>query len=181
MELKKQLQPKPYTLEGVQYSISPLPAMDAVCVLGDLLGVIAPALSSLAPAFMASKNTKLDDMLGDVSVDSISTGLFKGLNGTQMKALFNELLIQYGNVMYHDPDDSNATNYLPMDIDAFNEIFCQDVGSAMTLCGFVIKQNFTGFFGKLKPLFGSLFGGTKPKKAELVSMGLGTKSSSAAI
>ena len=167
MELKKQLRPQPFTVSGVPYNVTPFSAMDSIVILGDMLGIISPMLASLAPAMLAErgKGNKTKAAMQNITVDDISAGLVK-LNGETLSKVMKELLIEFGNVTFHDLDDPNRANYEILTLDAFNELFCLNLGAALELCSHVIKMNFGSFFGTAVSLFGKA---TAPAKASTES------------
>lgn len=152
MELKKQLRPHPYTVNEIPYSVTPFSAMDSIVVLGDIIGLISPALAGMAPAFLANKGGA-KEKLANISIDELVDAISR-LNGKNIATLAKELLIDYGNVVFHDPEDPNRSNYQVLDMDSFNEIFCLDLASVLELCGFVIKMNYGNFFGGAVSRFG---------------------------
>ena len=63
------------------------------------------------------------------------------------------LLTDHRNVTYSvDGDEPDV-----LDEDAANEVFCQDLGSMISVAVAVIKLNFSGFFEKLAARYGIRF------------------------
>lgn len=147
MNVKKQIASKEYVVEGIRFSVTPFSAYDSAGILGDILQFIAPAIGSVGKSVLQSQSDKLNDMLNEISVDDVA-GKLSTLNGTNVQKLIKELLMDKGNVYYHDPD-AEGDIFTRLNMESFNEIFCQDIFSAFVLCGHVIMLNFGGFFTKL--------------------------------
>ena len=79
-------------------------------------------------------------------------GAVSGLSGTVVETLLRQLLVDYGNIAYDDPE-TGATPKLTMD--KANELFCGEVQDMFILAVEVIKVNYNGFFKKLAAQFGS--------------------------
>lgn len=153
MNVTKQISATEYTISDVRYSVRPFPAMDSAGVLGDLLSVIAPAIGTVGRSVMMSKSETLEGMMGDVSVDEI-TGKLSGLNGTTLKKIIKELLIDSQNIYFHHPSEPLPDRFELLNMDTFNELFCQGLDDALILCGHVIKLNFGSFFGRFAARYG---------------------------
>ena len=68
-----------------------------------------------------------------------------------VETLLRQLLVDYGNIAYDDPE-TGATPKLTMD--KANELFCGEVQDMFILAFEVIRTNYSGFFSKLGGRFG---------------------------
>lgn len=165
MQLKKQLRAIPYKVSDVQFQITPFAAMDSIAVFGNLMKLLEPVLKLVVPALSQSVDTarsknsdtvNLDDVASNITTDNIGDAI-SSLSGKQLVSLFNDLLIAYGNVVFLDEEEMDlALRYKKLDLNSFNEIFCQDIGAAISLCVKVVTINYSNFFGGLEVQFGGL-------------------------
>lgn len=170
MQLKKQFRPVPYTVSGVKFQITPFAAMDSIAVFGSLTAIIVPVLKLLVPAmsqYVDAEKAKGKKSGGAVDVNAIASNIttddiasaINGLSGRQLVMLFKELLIDYDNVVFVDDDEPDPQmRYKHLDLDSFNEIFCQNLGAAVSLCVKVINMNYSNFFDGLGIQSGALRG-----------------------
>lgn len=173
MQLKKQFRAVPFTVSGVKFQITPFAAMDSIAVFGALTTIIVPVLKLIVPAMSQyvdaekSKNSKVATGSESIDVGAIASnittddiaGAINGLSGQQLVMLFKELLIDYDNVVFVDEDEPDTQmRYKHLDLDSFNEIFCQNLGAAVSLCVKVINLNYSNFFDGLGIQSGALQG-----------------------
>lgn len=181
MQLKKQFRPVPYTVSGVKFQITPFAAMDSIAVFGSLTAIIVPVLKLFVPAmsqYIDSEKAKgkksgcsekgngkktdcfvdVNAIASNITADDIASAI-NGLSGQQLVMLFKELLIDYDNVVFVDDDEPDPQmRYKHLDLDSFNEIFCQNLGAAVSLCVKVINMNYSNFFDGLGIPSGALRG-----------------------
>lgn len=71
------------------------------------------------------------------------------------------------NITFVDDDEvDREERYKVLNLDYFNEIFCQDLGSAVRLSVKVLTVNFGNFFDGLGIPFGSLMDAVKEKHSQ---------------
>ena len=170
MQLKKQFRPVPYTVSGVKFQVTPFAAMDSIAVFGALTTILVPVLKLIVPAmsqYVDAEKAKGNKAKGGVDVNAIASnittddiaGAINGLSGQQLVMLFKELLIDYDNIVFVDDDEPDPQmRYKRLDLDSFNEIFCQNLGAAVSLCIKVINLNYSNFFDGLGIQSGALQG-----------------------
>lgn len=175
MQLKKQLRPVPYEVAGIQYQIHPFAAMDSVAVCGTLMVLLVPVLQLFVPAMQQyidsvkgkdGEDINFEKAVGNISIDNLAHAI-NGLSGENLQKLFTDLLLAYGNITFVDDDEvDREKRYKVLNLDYFNEIFCQDLGSAVRLSVKVLTVNFGNFFDGLGIPFGSLMDAVKEKHSQ---------------
>ncbi len=164
MEVKKQLTASSYVISGITYKVTPFAAMNAVAVMGTLTSLLVPVLQLAVPAVKGVMDKKgtldVDAVEKNITLDNLGDAI-RGLSGDQMVRLFNDLLLKYSNVIFLDKEKGNELTQL--DIDTFNELFCQNLGAAVNLCIKVISLNYSNFFDGFGIQFGDLMQAVKVK------------------
>ena len=159
----KRMEVTPQKIGENTFYLKPFPAFVAANLSGELAALITPMLGSLAP--LLGKNgdgdkrtnsetaTDVLDMDVEEALPALSTA-FSALTGDKIERLMGKLLIDNRNISV----ECEETNWevKQMNRDLADEIFCGDVQDMFTLCWYVIKLNFSGFFKKLGAQFGSL-------------------------
>lgn len=130
------------------FYIRPFPAFTAANISGELVSVLAPAVTGLVPLAMSAggSDTEVDFMNLDVSAFS---GAMSGLSGDKVEALLKKLLTKHENISVETEDGVKR-----LDNDLANEIFCGSAQDMFILAVEVINVNFKGFFKKLVGQFG---------------------------
>ena len=82
-------------------------------------------------------------------------GAVSGLSCSVVETLLRQLLVDYGNIAYDDPETGST---MKLTVDKANELFCGEVQDMFILAVEVIKVNYNGFFRKLAAQFGSAIG-----------------------
>ena len=75
------------------------------------------------------------------------------IDGNKMEKLIQKFLLG-GHITVELEDDDGEPEGCRLDMDLLNEIFCGEVQDMFILCFYVIRINFSGFFGKLAGLSG---------------------------
>ena len=130
---------------GNVYYIRPLPAFKCANLSGELLALIIPILTSIAPLIGGSDAASVFDMEAEAVSPHLANGL-SALSGDKLEVLLKKLLTTYKNVSVQLEDDNEAQTLTD---DIVNEAFCGNVQDIFILAFEVIKVNFSGFFEKL--------------------------------
>ena len=151
----KQQDATPVLVGDTTFYIRPFPAFKSANIFGQLTKTITPVAGGLLSLVGGTGDEK---SIFDLNLEEAApalAGAVSGLSGTVVETLLRQLLVDYGNIAYDDPE-TGATPKLTMD--KANELFCGEVQDMFILAFKVIKLNYSGFFGKLTSRFGSLAG-----------------------
>ena len=151
----KQQDATPVLVGDTTFYIRPFPAFKSANIVGQLTKTITPVAGGLLSLVGGTGDEK---SIFDLNLEEAApalAGAVSGLSGTVVETLLRQLLVDYGNIAYDDPE-TGATPKLTMD--KANELFCGEVQDMFILAFKVIKLNYSGFFGKLTSRFGSLAG-----------------------
>lgn len=162
----KQADPHKAEIGGNTFYIYPFSAFASVNLTGELSSLVAPLLGTAAPMVMNS------DKPLDANISMIVSSLSSAFNGDKLEAVMRKLLVAHGNV-YVDVEDEDDPCQLNDDL--VNLLFCCNTQDMFLLAAKVIEVNFSGFFEKLRTLFGSATRGRGKKTTSN-----GTASSTAA-
>lgn len=136
------------TISGNHFYIFPLPAFAAANLSGDILSLLAPVISGIAPAMTSSSpETNVEEIL-----PSISTA-FNALSGDRLETLLRKMLIDGKRITVETEDNPDGAR---LDQDLINELFCGNVQDMYILAYHVIRVNYSGFFKKLSSRFGGV-------------------------
>lgn len=132
------------------FHIFPFPAFKAANLTGELAGLIAPLLASLAPLLGGKENSvNIADMDIEKAAPEIGAA-FGALSGDKLESLLRKLLLSGKNISVEQP--GGEATWLTEDLS--NTIFCGNAQDMFVLAFHVIEVNYSGFFGR----FGSQFG-----------------------
>ena len=151
----KQQDATPVLVGDTTFYIRPFPAFKSANIFGQLTKTITPVAGGLLSLVGGTGDEK---SIFDLNLEEAApalAGAVSGLSGTVVETLLRQLLVDYGNIAYDDPE-TGATPKLTMD--KANDLFCGEVQDMFILAFKVIKLNYSGFFGKLTSRFGSLAG-----------------------
>lgn len=153
MLAEKQTAKTEVQIDDYNFYIAPFSAFDATIIFGDLVSVLGPVLAGVSSIFDAVSGEK---SIGDVEFSEISpivTAALAGITGDKLSSLIKNLLIDKRKISFNSV---NETRVVYLDMDTFNEIFCQDILGVYQLCFEVIKLNYSSFFTNLTTRFGNL-------------------------
>lgn len=149
------------------FYIKPFPAFAAANISGELSQVLAPILEGIAPLFKDEEEKNKGRNIGEMNIEDALPAFSKamsGLDGDKMEHLAKRLLVRYKNVSVKGEITDGEAEIL--DEDMADEIFCGEIQDMLILCFEVVKVNFSGFFGKMSDLFGSLTDITEKKESK---------------
>ena len=154
----KQMKSEKVVIDNTTFYVRPFGAFTAAGMTASLGKIIGPVLGGVAPViadYMSGENgntKKLTDMDFGVVASCIGDAL-ASLDPDGLVSVLKMLLTDHRNVTYSvDGDEPDV-----LDEDAANEVFCQDLGSMISVAVAVIKLNFSGFFEKLAARYGIRF------------------------
>lgn len=151
----KQLEAREVVLGDNTFYIRPLPAFKAANMTGELVAVVLPILTGLAP-LLGGENG--DKSILDVDLEKAApavTDAFSAISGDKLERLLKQLLLT-GKTISVQTADSEKPQLLTEDLS--NEIFCEEVQDMFLLAFEVIRSNYNGFFKKLSTRFGPAIG-----------------------
>lgn len=154
----KQMKREKVVIDNTTFYIRPFGAFTAAGMTASIGKIIGPVLGGVAPVitdYMSGENGKTKK-LTDMDFGLVASGIGDALASMDPDGLVNVLkmlLTDHSNVTFSVDDEEPAT----LDEDAANEVFCQDLGSMITIAVAVIKINFSGFFEKLAARYGIHF------------------------
>lgn len=159
----KQLEPKEYQINGNTYYVRPFPAFQAANMTGELAQMLAPILGAMAPLLAAQEERDKSDGNGGIDIGNLDVGLAAqafaqgciSLNGDRLEYMTRKLLLGGHIVVETEDEETGKKSQNVLDKDTANEVFCGDLMGMLTLCFYVVRINFGGFFDKAAGLFGS--------------------------
>lgn len=140
---------------GITFYIRPFPAFKSANIFGQLTKTITPVAGGLLSLAGSSSGEK---SIFDLNLEEAApalAGAVSGLSGSVVETLLRQLLVDYGNIAYDDPETGST---MKLTMDKANELFCGEVQDMFILAVEVIKANYNGFFRKLAAQFGSAIG-----------------------
>lgn len=140
------------TAGGITFYIRPFPAFKSVNLFGQLTKTIAPVAGGLLALIEGTGNEQNIFDLNLKDAAPALAGAVSELSGSTVEALMRQLLVDYGNVAYDDPETGST---MKLTMDKANELFCGEVQDMFVLAMEVVKLNYNGFFKKLAARFGS--------------------------
>lgn len=157
----KQLEPVVETVGEYKFYITPFPALKAANMTGELASLMLPLFGSLAPLVKDGDGEKKGDSdkkgngLMDMDAGEAAAAIASSItiDGNKMEKLIQKFLLG-GHITVELEDDNGDMEGYRLDEDLLNEIFCGEVQDMFVLCFYVIRINFSGFFGKLAGLSG---------------------------
>ncbi len=155
----KQLEPVVETVGDYKFYITPFPALKAANMTGELASLMLPLFGALAPLVKDSEKKedsgKKENGLMDIDAGEAATAIASSvtIDGNKMEKLIQKFLLGGHITVVLEDDDGEPEGYR-LDMDILNEIFCGEVQDMFILCFYVIRINFSGFFGKLAGLSG---------------------------
>lgn len=149
----KQMEKTEVQIDDMIFYISPFSAYDSTVIFGDLVSIIGPVISGLTPIFdMIDDEKGVFDMEFSEVAPALSSALV-GISGEKMAKLIKELLLDKRKITFSYVGEDKV-EYLNMD--NYNEMFCQDILGVYQLCFEVVKLNYGSFFTKISTRFGKL-------------------------
>lgn len=160
----KMMDPERVSVGANTYYIYPFPAFKAANMSGEIISLMMPMISAIAPALGKDKSV-LDMEAGEAA--PYIAGAFSTLSGDKVEKLLRNLLLS-GNVAVQTEGSMDAQM---MNEDLSNMLFCAEAQDMFILAWHVIKVNYKGFFGK----FGNLSGSATIQQAmqKMTSPGMG--------
>lgn len=144
----KMMEPEKVSIGENMFYIYPLPAFAAANMSGELMALMLPMASAIAPAF-GKKESVLDTDASDAA--TYLAGAFSSLSGDKVEEILRKLLLS-GHVGVQMEGEADA-QWLSEDLS--NAIFCANAQDMFILSYHVIRVNYKGFFGRLGNLSGS--------------------------
>lgn len=144
----KMMDPERVCVGANVYYIYPFPAFRAANMSGEIIALMMPMVSAIAPALGKNKNV-LDTEASEAAPYIASA--FSTLSGDKVEKLLRNLLLA-GNVSVQVEGSMEAQM---MNEDLSNALFCANAQDMFVLAYHVIKVNYMGFFEKLGNLSGS--------------------------
>lgn len=159
----KMMDPERVSVGANVYYISPFPAFKAANMSGEIISLMTPMLSAIAPALGKDKSAL--DMEASEAAPYIASA-FSTLSGDKVEKLLRNLLLS-GNVAVQMEGSTEAQM---MNEDLSNVLFCANAQDMFILAFHVIKVNYKGFFEK----FGNLSGNAaiQPVMQRMMSPGM---------
>lgn len=137
---------------GITFYIRPFPAFKSANIFGQLTKIITPVAGGLLSLAGGSGDEKnIFDLNLEEAAPALA-GAVSDLSGSVVETLLRQLLVDYGNIAYDDPETGST---MKLTMDKANELFCGEVQDMFILAVEVIKVNYNGFFKKLAAQFGS--------------------------
>ncbi|KAI4450689.1 hypothetical protein C823_005226 [Eubacterium plexicaudatum ASF492] len=151
----KQLEPVVETVGDYKFYITPFPALKAANMTGELASLMLPLFGALAPLVKDGDSEKKENGLMDIDAGKAAAAIASSvtIDGNKMEKLIQKFLLG-GHITVELEDDDGEPEGCRLDMDLLNEIFCGEVQDMFILCFYVIRINFSGFFGKLAGLSG---------------------------
>ena len=143
-------------IEGISFFIAPFPVFVAARISAMLSKVLSPVLGGIISLLgddegemEGSAGTSFSEAKGAIPtfVDAMN-----GLNPLEFERLLRELLINSRNITFRDSEHPEGAFLTEEELDA---MFAGNSQNLYILAYHVLKENFQGFFGKLKNLSGS--------------------------
>jgi len=139
----KQLEPVEKTLGDYKFYIRPFPALKAANLTGELTSVLVPLFGALIP--LVNDGKELEDLDAGKAAEAIAKSV--SLDGNKLEKLIQKLLLG-GHIVVELENEEGEPEGYQLDMDLLNEIFCGEIQDMFLLCFYVIRINFSGFFGK---------------------------------
>lgn len=157
----KQLEPVVETVGEYKFYITPFPALKAANMTGELASLMLPLFGALAPLIKdgdsekKENSSKKENGLMDMDAGEAAAAIAASItiDGNKTEKLIQKFLLG-GHITVELEDEDGDTEGYRLDEDLLNEIFCGEVQDMFILCFYVIRINFSGFFGKLAGLSG---------------------------
>lgn len=157
----KQLEPVVETIGDYKFYITPFPALKAANMTGELSSLMLPLFGALAPLVKdgdgekKGNSEKKKNGLMDIDAGEAAAAIASSvaIDGNKLEKLIQKFLLG-GHITVELEDDDGEPEGCRLDTDLLNEIFCGEVQDMFILCFYVIRINFSGFFGKLAGLSG---------------------------
>ena len=145
------LNTKEVQIDGISFFISPFPVFTAARITAQLSKVLSPILGGVI-ALLGSEDETGEDTEKDLSENVVAaipafTAAMQGLSPVEFEKLARELLVNSRNIAFKNQDYPNGEILTE---DAVNAIFAGNTQNMYILAFHVIKENYGGFFGKLK-------------------------------
>lgn len=150
----KQLEPVVETIGDYKFYILPFPAMKAANMTAELASLMLPLFGALAPLIKNDdgKEDGMEDGKGLMDMDAgaaaAAIASSVSIDGNKMEKLIQKFLLG-GHITVELEDDDGDMGGQRLDLDLLNEVFCGEVQDMFILCFYVLRINFSGFFGKL--------------------------------
>lgn len=167
----KQLDPIKKTISGVDFYITPFPALKAANLSGEIFSLIGPLISGFVPVIQtvrANPDMEPVEAVSKMDMADLMPGIvdaMQHMSGDRIEGLLKKLLIMNQNVAceYDYEGEDGEIHHVKgrLNGDMLNEIFCQDVYGMYRLAGEVIAINYGSFFENMTTRFGR--GGQKLK------------------
>ena len=170
----KQQDATPVLVGDTTFYIRPFPAFKSANIFGQLTKTITPVAGGLLSLVGGTGDEK---SIFDLNLEEAApalAGAVSGLSGTVVETLLRQLLVDYGNIAYDDPE-TGATPKLTMD--KANELFCGEVQDMFILAVEVITVNYNGFFKKTAAPLGPVIAALT-KAADTINTATSTPASS---
>lgn len=151
----KQLEPVVETIGDYKFYITPFSALKAANMTGELASLMLPLFGALAPLVKDGDGKKKGNGLMDIDAGEAAAAIASSvaIDGNKLEKLIQKFLLG-GHITVELEDDDGEPEGCKLDTDLLNEIFCGEVQDMFILCFYVIRINFSGFFGKLAGLSG---------------------------
>lgn len=151
----KQLERVVETIGDYKFYITPFPALKAANMTGELASLMLPLFGALAPLVKDGDGKKKENGLMDIDAGEAAAAIASSvaIDGNKLEKLIQKFLLG-GHITVELEDDDGEPEGCRLDTDLLNEIFCGEVQDMFILCFYVIRINFSGFFGKLAGLSG---------------------------
>lgn len=144
----KMMEPEKVSIGENTFYIYPMPAFKAANMSGELMALMLPMASAIAPAFGKKENV-LDTDASEAA--TYLAGAFSSLSGDKVEEILRKLLLS-GHVGVQTEGEPDA-HWLSEDLS--NEIFCANAQDMFILAYLVIRVNYKGFFERLGNLSGN--------------------------
>lgn len=109
---------------GITFYIRPFPAFKSANIFGQLTKIITPVAGGLLSLVGGSGDEK---SIFDLNLEEAApalAGAVSGLSGSIVETLLSQLLVDYGNIAYDDPETGNT---MKLTMDKANELFCGEI------------------------------------------------------
>lgn len=147
------LREKEVQIGRTSFFVSPFPVFTAARITAQLSKTLAPALGGVIALFgdgTEGEETTADDAINadDIaaSIPAFSAAM-QGLNPSDFEKLFRELLVNSRNIAFKNADSPDGEILTE---DSVNALFAGNTQDMYILAYHVIKENYSGFFEKLK-------------------------------
>lgn len=139
----KQLEPVEKIIGEYKFYIRPFPALKATNIMGELTSVLIPFFAALVP--LVNEDTKLEDIDVGKATEALAKNV--SIDGNKLEKMIQKFLLGGHIAVELENEDGESEGY-KLDMDLLNEIFCGEIQNMFILCFYVIRINFSGFFGK---------------------------------